>query len=269
MMTDIRDTLFSTISKHKYRAVLTPERDGILSGVEDAIKEAKELGVILESSYKEGDALQVGIPFISLLAFPKEMAEAEEKIIGTLAKTSGIATAARRAVEAADGKIEIISGSWKKMPPCLKSQVRRAILTGGAQFRICEPPMLYIDKNFVRMLGSVAKALKAAETIKSTTKIVQIRGELTSIAEETQQAIEGNANILMVDTGHIEDVKECNRELELLGCRKKVKVAFAGNVHIADIPAMIKLGIDKLCIGKDIVDASLVDMKLDVVEEIK
>jgi len=268
-MTDIRDTLFATISERKYRAVLTPERDGILSGVDDAMKAAAELGVIWQSTYKEGDALKTGIPFAALIAYPKEIAEAEEKIIGTLAKASGIATAARLAVTVAAGKVEIISGSWKKMPPCLKMQVRRAVITGGAQFRICEPPMLYIDKNFVRMLGSVAEALRAASAIQDTQKIVQLRGELASIAEETRQAIQGGANILMVDTGRVKDAQECLQELEARHCRQQVKVAFAGNVHIADISAMIKLGIDKLCIGKDIVDAGLLDMKLDVVEETK
>ena len=44
-------------------------------------------------------------------------------------------------------------------------------------------------------------------------------------------------------------------------------MAFAGGVKIADIPDLAARGMDLLCIGKEIVDAGLLDMKLDVVEE--
>jgi nicotinate-nucleotide pyrophosphorylase (carboxylating) len=72
-----------------------------------------------------------------------------------------------------------------------------------------------------------------------------------------------------VDTGRLEDLEACQAELAQLGAREQIQVAFAGNVHIADIPDMARRGIDLLCIGKEIVDAGLLDMKLDVVEEMK
>ena len=51
-----------------------------------------------------------------------------------------------------------------------------------------------------------------------------------------------------------------------MGVREDVEIAFAGNVKITQISEIIKRDIDILCIGKDIVDARLLDMKLDVVE---
>ena len=79
-------------------------------------------------------------------------------------------------------------------------------------------------------------------------------------------AAEG-ADILMVDTGRIEDLESCLAELNRLRAREQVQVAFAGGVKIADIPDLAARGMDLLCIGKEIVDAGLLDMKLDVVEE--
>lgn len=266
-MGDIRDIIFKEIQHRRYRAVLIPERDGLLSGVEDAVKTAAELGVQWNSECREGDRLRKGVPFAELIASPRQMAMAEEQVIGTLAKASGIATAAEEAVKASENRVRIVSGSWKKMPPPLKDMVRRAIVTGGASFRICEPPMLYIDKNFIRMLGSIPAALNAAAPLEDSTKVIQIKGLTCPVEEETRQAVSSGADILMVDTGRLEDLEACLSELERLRVRDRVRVAFAGGVKIRDIPDMASRGIDLLCIGKEIVDAGLLDMKLDVVEE--
>lgn len=268
-MQDIRDSLFKPLAGRLFRAVLLTERAGVLAGTGEAKRAAAELGLNWETELPEGSPLDAGQVFATLTGTPKQLAEAEERIIGTLSKPSGIATAAARAVALADGQIEIVSGSWKKMPPCMKQIVRGAITTGGASFRICEPPMLYMDKNFVAMFGSVAKTLKAAAGIHDVTKIIQIRGERASIAQETEAALAGGADILMVDTGEIADFSACTQRLNELHAREKVRVAFAGNVKIGDIPAMAARGVDILCIGKEIVDAPLLDMKLNVIGEVK
>ena len=268
-MKDVRDYIFAGIQERRYRAVLTPERQGILSGCEEAARVAEELGLEWRCACREGDSLTAGEPFAQIIAGPKQIAIAEERLIGTLAKASGIATAARQAVEAAGGRVRIVSGSWKKMPPALKDMVRRAVATGGAQFRICQPPMLYIDKNFIRMFGSIPAALEAVAGQEEAARVIQIRGMMGSVEEETRQAVAGGARILMVDTGRLEDLEACQEELARLKARDRVEIAFAGNVHLSDVPAMAQRGMDVLCIGKEIVDAGLLDMKLDVVEEIQ
>ena len=266
-MTDIRDTIFAKIAQKKYHAVLTAERPGILSGVDAALLKAAELGIQLELFKKEGDPVSQGEYIGNVHAYPKQIALAEECLMGTLAKASGIATAAKTAVQLADGKVEIVSGSWKKMPPQIKDLVRSAITAGGASFRITAPPMIYLDKNFIRMLGSISEALSACTSFPDHTKAVQIRGRDHSIEEETGQAIAGGARILMVDTGNRADLARCLQKINELHARNDVKLAFAGNVKCRDIPELARLGADILCIGKEIVDAPLLDLKLDVIME--
>ncbi len=261
---DVRDLMFQGMENKKFRAVLTAERSGVLSGVEAARARAKALGITLELCKTEGDELSHGERFGNFLASPKQIALAEEQIIGTLAKSSGIATAARTAVQLADGRVRIVSGSWKKMPPEIKEMVRTATASGGAAFRICQPPMAYLDKNFIRMFGSIPAALDACQRLPGFTRVVQIRGITAGIEEETIQAVKGGAAILMVDTGELADLDCCLTTLDRLGGRKLAEVAFAGNVRLTDIPELAERGIDILCIGKEIVDAKLLDMKLDV-----
>jgi nicotinate-nucleotide pyrophosphorylase len=49
------------------------------------------------------------------------------------------------------------------------------------------------------------------------------------------------------------------------GLRSRVKVAFAGGVQLGDIEQLAEIGIDIVDIGRPIVDAPLLDMRLDVV----
>ena len=266
-MEDIRDILFENIASKRFRAVLTAERSGVLSGVDEAYASAKKLGIDLELCKGEGAEISHGERFGNFLGTPKQIAMAEECLIGTLAKASGIATAARTAVQLADGRMQIVSGSWKKMPPEIKQLARKATAAGGAAFRICQPPMVYLDKNFIRMFGSIPAATEACKKLPGSTIVVQVRGMTASVEVETRQALAGGAGILMVDTGELEDVRRCVSTLKSTGRQNGVQVAFAGNVHLTDIPNLAEQGIDILCIGKEIVDAKLLDLKLDVLQE--
>ena len=150
------------------------------------------------------------------------------------------------------------------MPAEIKSIVREAVVCGGAAFRITDQPFLYLDKNFVRMLGGIAATLNAVAPVRDKLKVIQLKGEFASVAQEAITAVTHGADILMIDTGVLADFAAARRALEAMGLRQQVKLAFARGVRLEHIPAMKGLGIDILDIGAEIVDAPLLDMKLDV-----
>ncbi len=263
-MQDIRDVIFKDILDKKFRALISTEKDGCLSGVEEAQKVAAEIGVSINFYYEEGDLIKAGDIICEIIGYPKQITIAEDKIIGCLSKFSGIATAAHKAVLIADGKIRIVSGSLKKMPSVINRNIRKALESGGAYSRISTTPMVYMDKNYIKMLGSIPNALEAAKCFDDLAKVIQIKGDDVSIEQETTQALKNGCNILMVDTGNLDDLKKCIQVTEELNKRKDVQIAFAGGIKLEQIPNLIEYGIDALCVGKDIVDALLLDMKLDV-----
>jgi nicotinate-nucleotide pyrophosphorylase (carboxylating) len=267
-MKDIRDDIFKEIFDKKFKATLTVEANGTISGCSYAIEEAKDIGIELKLNFSDGDKVFKGDIIGEVVAEPKKIAIAEERIIGTLAKYSGIATAAKKAVDESNGKVKIVAGSWKKMPPQMKDGVRYAVSCGGASFRITDGPMIYMDKNFIKMLGSITNALEAVREKKDFVKVIQIKGKDFSVEEEALMALENGCGILMVDTGEIDDLKRSIEKVNQLGLRSKVEIAFAGNVKIDDIKNYIDMDIDILCIGKEIVDAQLLDIKLDVIGRI-
>ena len=264
---DIRDTIFASISDRRYTAHILAERAGVLAGTARLGDQLASLGITAEILGKDGEAIAAGATVAKLTGTPKQIAMAEEVAIGLLAKPSGIATAARRAVELAGPGLRIVSGAWKKMPPEIKWVVREAVAAGGAAFRIVDAPFLYLDKNFVRMLGGVEATLKAVADQDNKLKCIQIKGRTAPVADEAIVAARCGADILMIDTGELADVAAAGAALAAAGLRDKVRLAFAKGIRLEDIPALRGQGIDILDIGASIVDAPLLDMKLDVSEE--
>ncbi len=262
---DVRETIFSGIRGRQFCAEIVVEGEGILCGVarlESALQEAK---IKVDWLQAEGAAVKPGMVVARLSGTAKQIAIAEEFAIGQLAKPSGIATAARRAVQLAGSEMKVVCGAWKKMPPEVKQIVREAVACGGAAFRITDRPFLYLDKNFVRMLGGIEPTLEAVRSIEAKLKVIQLKGQFAPIAQEAITAAQNGADILMIDTGELADFEAAQNALRRAGLREKVQLAFAHGIRLEDIAGLRGRGIDILDIGTGIIDAPLLDMKLEVV----
>lgn len=263
---DIRDIIFTSLGDRRYTAQIIAERAGIVAGAARLAARLEELGAEAALSAADGSPVEAGEAVARFTGTAKQIALAEEVAIGLLAKPSGIATAARRAVELAGPDLQIVCGAWKKMPPEMKQVVRDAVASGGAAFRITDQPFLYLDKNFVCMLGGIEATLAAVAALDERLKCIQIKGRFGQVADEAVAAARGGADIIMVDTGKAADAGAVTAALRAAGLRDKVKVAFAQGIRLEDIPTLKGKGIDILDIGVGIIDAPLLDMRLDVVE---
>ncbi|MFB3888277.1 MAG: quinolinate phosphoribosyl transferase [Candidatus Bathyarchaeia archaeon] len=262
---DIRDILFDGALNRRVTAVLTVTSEGIIAGAERLKKKAEEIGVEIKEIANDGDHVEMGEVVVRFAGSPKQVALAEDTFIALLSKPSGIATAAAKAVALSHGKFRIVSGGWKKMPVEIKDIVREAQAIGKVGVRVTEEPFVYLDKNYIRIFGGITAALRRAEKIKDRLKVVQLKGERKTIAEETKEAVMGGADILMIDTGNPRDITPAVNELNRLNSRRKVKLGFAGGVKLSEIPSFLEEDIDILEIGREIIDAPLLDMRVDVV----
>ncbi|MGA2991741.1 MAG: hypothetical protein ABSD88_14795 [Candidatus Korobacteraceae bacterium] len=264
MQRDVREIIFSGLTGREFTAEILADGEGILCGVarlRAALAEAEIKAYWLRA---DGAEVTPGSVLARIAGSAKQIAMAEEFAIGQLAKPSGIATAARRAVQLAGGEMKIVCGAWKKMPPEMKQIVRQAVACGGAAFRITDQPFLYLDKNFVRMLGGIEPTLRAVKSITDKLKVIQLKGQFASVAEEALTATRNGADILMIDTGELADFTAAHEALRRAGCRQRVKLAFANGIQVEDIAGLRGRGIDILDIGVGIIDAPLLDMKLEV-----
>ena len=265
-MPDIRDDIFRSVAMRQVTASIIADDGGIIVGTDAVRQAANELGLSIDSLLDEGGAVSSGDEIVRFSGTPKQVAVAEEHLIGLMAKPSGIATAARRFVEKAGSRPEIVSGAWKKMPASDKEMIRSAITAGGAQCRISQEPFLFLDKNYVKMLGGISESLRAVADMNGHLRVVQLKGFSGEITLEAHEAVEHGADIIFIDSGKHDDLRRVGKKLRQSGLRDRVKIAFGGGIRLEDIERLKNLDVDILDIGRQIVDAPLLDMRLEVVE---
>ena len=264
---DLRDIIFNNIISKKFTAKISTDCNGIIAGTKHAEEMLKHIGLEIEYMAKDGQKVVAGDVISIFTGTPKEISIAEERVIGKLSKFSGIATAANKAVQLAGGKCRVAAGGVKKMPTEIKMQIREAVEAGGAVNCLVDGPFVYLDKNYVRMFGGITQTLNAIKGMTEFTKIIQIKGITGSIDKEVVEAVKGEADVIMIDSGKLDDLKKVIKVLNSLNMRDRIRVAFSNGVQINDIPRYVEYGVELLCIGKQLVDSPLLDMKMDVIEQ--
>lgn len=257
---DVRDTLFAPLAGRRYDVEITACASGVLAGARRLADGAAEVGIPVEWLAAEGDRLAPGDCVCRMRGSAWQVARAEDLLVGAIAKPSGVATAAAELVSRAAGRARVVCGAWKKVPVEIRSELRAAIAAGGAGIRLLDRPFVYLDKNYVRMLGGVAPAVRQARLVPGRAVVVQIRGELSPIGDEAALAAAEGADVVMVDTGEIADVAAAFARLA-----PGPDLGFGGGVTAATLDGAIAAGATIVDVGRAIIDAPLLDFRLDVV----
>lgn len=261
---DIKKYFFQGIDTN-FRFTITATQKGIFAGSEELHKVVMEMQLKDVWIASEGAELNEGTSVFQAGGDAVTAALAEEKLLGLIGKPSGVATSSRNMVEKAQGRIKIVCGAWKKVFPETKDTLRKAILLGGAGIRITETPFVYVDKNFVRMIGGVGNSVQRAITLPNRTVVIQLKGEYGKISEEAIEAVKTGAGIVMVDTGKVEDIKQTDTALSDKGWRNNVKLGFGGSVTIGELNSIIEAGADIVDVGRAIIDAPILNFRFDII----
>ncbi len=262
---DIPQVVFRHIEKSTVHAQIVAVESGIVAGIARLEQAADELELKTVIGVSSGFAVQAGDVIAQFTGNPIQIVRGEDVLLGTIAKSSGIATAAHIAVARA-GSIRVVCGGWKKLPRATKDELRQALQVGGVDIRMVAAPFLYLDKNYVRIFGSLENALQRAEILPGRTVVIQLRGETAPIAEEAIFSARHGVQILMVDTGRIADLKEVSLALKRNNLRAQVKIAFGGNITLDEVAQLQNEDLDIVDIGRAILDAPLLDFRYDVVQ---
>ncbi len=256
--------IFGEKAQRYVTASLRSRSSGWIAGVPFAQEAAQAFQVEARWKVLSGEPVEEGEAIAFFRGTAEQIVRFENIVIGLLAKPSGIASAARKARELAQDKIRLVAGGWKKHPFLVKDQVLEAVSAGGIARRILEEPFLYLDKNYVRILGGIGPALRAVASSPKA-KVIQLRGESSPIAEEAREALTLGADVLMVDTGSWRDLEEVIAVMKEGDVLRRKRLAFAGGIRLNDIPALVEKGVDILDIGKAILDAPWLELTYDVV----
>jgi nicotinate-nucleotide pyrophosphorylase (carboxylating) len=261
---DVRDVLFAPVAGRTFPFTITVAQRAVLAGSSALARKAAELGVEVEWLAQDGARLEAGMAVCHARGDAWQVVRAEETLLATLGKASGVATAAAELVAATAGRARVVCGAWKKVAPELRGALRDAVMLGGAGMRILDRPFVYLDKNYVRMLGGVVAAVRRGRGVEGRAVVVQLRGGACRIDDEAEAAVDAGADLLMVDTGQVADLAAVAGRLRATRPSSRVVLAFGGGVRLDGVDAILDAGATVLDVGRAILDAPLVDFRLDV-----
>jgi hypothetical protein len=107
---DIRYEIFRGATARHATGTLIAEREGVLSGLKRASASVESLGLRFSSDLSDGVSLNGGQEIARVSGNPIQIVVAEERIIGAISKSSGIATAAHRARLEMHPNCRVVSG---------------------------------------------------------------------------------------------------------------------------------------------------------------
>jgi nicotinate-nucleotide pyrophosphorylase (carboxylating) len=261
---DVPEIILKQVMHKVVRAEIVATEHGVVAGTEELESRARTLGLQVNVFVSSGLKIKRDQVVAEITGNPVQVVRGEDVLLGVISKVSGVATAAHEAVRRTGG-IKVVCGGWKKMPPRIKKELRRALKAGGVHPRILPRPFLYLDKNYIRIFGSLSKALEATRLLPGRAVVAQLRGETSPIAEEALNAARYGAHVLMVDTGRMKDLRAVSRASRKEGFREQVQIAFAGGLTLSDLDNLRDEDVDIVDIGRAILDAPLLDFRLDVV----
>lgn len=223
------------------RGIILAKCRCVIAGLDVAAEAFRQLdpGVVFTQTRHDGDRCESGTIVAEVHGAAAAMLTAERTALNFLQRLSGIATATRRYVDAAGGKITILD--TRKTTPTLRALEKYAVRAGGGtNHRDGLDDGILIKDNHIRLAGGVAQALKR---MKSARQEMPIEIEAQSLAQ-VDEAIASGADIILLDNLSIDEVRESVRRI---GGRAKIELS--GGVTLERIPELASTGADYVSIG--------------------
>ena len=161
---DVRDgdiTTDATVTAAQMaRGVFLMKADCVLAGLDVALEAFRQIdpAVRVTTRKRDGDVCAAGVAIAEVAGTARALLIGERTALNFLQRISGIATLARRFVDAAGGRITILD--TRKTTPTLRVLEKYAVRAGGASnHRAGLYDAILIKDNHIRLAGGVREAV--------------------------------------------------------------------------------------------------------------
>lgn len=238
-------------------AQVISREDAILCGVAwvDELFRRLDARVNLTWHAADGNALTAGSVFLELEGPARSLLTGERAALNLLQTLSGTATRARYYAErVADTGVRLLD--TRKTLPGMRLAQKYAVTCGGCHnHRIGLYDAFLIKENHIAACGGIAAAVKEARKI---ARDLPVEVEVENL-EELVQALEAEADIVMLDNFSLEDLREAVRITA-----KRATLEASGNVSEATLEAIAATGVDCISIGALTKDVRAIDLSMRV-----
>jgi nicotinate-nucleotide pyrophosphorylase (carboxylating) len=240
----------------RFSAVMACREPIVLAGLELAEAFFREMDdhVVIDTPVADGDAVHAGTVLMRLQGNARAMLTAERSALNTLQHLSGIATLARRYVDAIAGTGAKLLDTRKTIPGLRLPEKYAARMGGAHNHRLRLDDGVLIKDNHVAVCGGVAQAVRAA---KAANTGLQVQVEVDRI-DQIEAALAAGADRLLLDNMPPPVLREA---VLLVGGR--VPLEASGGVNLDTIRAIAETGVDFISVGRITQSAPAVDIGLD------
>jgi nicotinate-nucleotide pyrophosphorylase (carboxylating) len=238
------------------RGVFVVKAECVLAGLDVAIEVFRQLEPDVEVSLgkHDGDSCSAGDHIGEVRGSARTLLVGERTALNFLQRLSGIATRARRFVDAAGGRIIVLD--TRKTTPTLRTLEKYAVRAGGAtNHRTGLFDAVLIKDNHVRLAGGVQAAVAR---VRDRHRAVPIEVEAQSLAE-VDEALRAGAETVLVDNMSTEEISEA---VARVGGRAKVEIS--GGVTLERLPALATTGADYVSAGALTHSAPAIDISFEI-----
>jgi len=243
------------------RGAFLAKADCVVAGLEVAFeafrqvaaseKEAPPLFLIAK---QDGDVCRSGDEIAEVTAGARTLLIGERTALNFLQRLSGIATRARRFVDAAGGRITILD--TRKTTPTLRVLEKYAVRAGGASnHRVGLFDAILIKDNHIRLAGGVANAMTRVRAHRPGLP-VEIEAETLAQVDE---ALAAGADRMLVDNMTIDGIRDA-----VARSRGRATIEISGGVTLERISELAATGADFVSVGALTHSAPAIDISFEI-----
>jgi len=238
------------------RGVFLVKADCVVAGLDVALEAFRLLdpGIGATVHRRDGDRCQAGEEIAEVSGLARALLVGERTALNFLQRLSGIATRARRFVDAAGGRIVVLD--TRKTTPGLRVLEKYAVRAGGAaNHRAGLFDAVLIKDNHIRLAGGVAEAIAR---MRESQPGMPIEIEAQSL-DEVDAALAAGVEILLVDNMSTDEIRAA-----VTRARGRAKVEISGGVTLERIPELAATGADFVSVGALTHSAPAVDISFEL-----
>ena len=227
-----------------------------VAGLDIAIETFMQLDPVVNTTIhaNDGDHCAERDVIAEVVSGARALLSGERTALNFLQHLSGIATLARRFVDAAAGAIVVLD--TRKTLPTFRALEKYAVRTGGAtNHRMALDDGILIKDNHIWLASGIARAVARVRAFGST---LPVEVECETL-DEVDKALEARADILLLDNMSIEDIREA-----VSRSKGRAKTEISGGVTLERIRELAATGADYVSVGALTHSAPAVDISFDI-----
>ncbi|MHB1921223.1 MAG: carboxylating nicotinate-nucleotide diphosphorylase [Chitinophagaceae bacterium] len=245
------------------KAVLKIKETGILAGMETAKKIFRflEPEAIFIPHKNDGDAIGPGDTAFVVEATAHTILKGERLVLNCMQRMSGIATLTRQYTQLLRGYTTQLMDTRKTTPNFRMLEKEAVRIGGGKNHRMGLYDMILLKDNHIDFCGGIEKAiLLANHYLQQHHLSLPIEVETRNILDVKRVLATGGVNRILLDNFTPVQVEEA---LDLI--RHRFETEASGGIHLQNLEAFARTGVDFISAGAVIHHAVSLDLSLKAV----